>query len=70
MVGKRVEEAKVAVRNIRRDTLNDLRDMLEEKMISENQFYISQEDLQTLTDKYSENVDEVGKKKEIEIMEV
>lgn len=70
LVGKRVEEAKVAIRNIRRDTLNDLRDMLEEKMISENQFYISQEDLQTLTDKYSENIDEAGKKKDIEIMEV
>ena len=70
LVGKRVEEAKVAVRNIRRDTLNDLREMLEEKMISENQFYLSQDDLQTLTDKYSGDVDEVGKKKEIEIMEV
>jgi ribosome recycling factor len=70
LVGKRIEEAKVATRNIRRDTLNDLRDMLEEKTISENQFYISQDDLQTLTDKYSENIDEVGKKKEIEIMEV
>jgi ribosome recycling factor len=70
LVGKRIEEAKVAIRNIRRDTLNDLREMLEEKMISENQFYISQDDLQALTDKYSENVDEVGKKKEIEIMEV
>jgi len=70
LVGKRIEEAKVAIRNIRRDTLNDLRDMLEEKMISENQFYISQDDLQTLTDKYSENIDVVGKKKEIEIMEV
>lgn len=70
LVGKRVEEAKVAIRNIRRDTLNDLRDMLEEKMISENQFYISQDDLQSATDKYSEEIDKVGKKKEEEIMEV
>jgi ribosome recycling factor len=44
--------------------------MKEEKMISENQFFISQDDLQTLTDKYTEEVDEVGKKKEEEIMEV
>jgi ribosome recycling factor len=70
LVGKRIEEAKVAVRNVRRDTLNDLREMKEEKMISENQFFISQEDLQTLTDKYSEEIDEVGKRKEDEIMEV
>jgi ribosome recycling factor len=70
LVGKRVEEAKVAVRNVRRDTLNDLREMKEEKMISENQFYISQEDLQELTDKYTEKIDELGKQKEAEIMEV
>ena len=44
LVGKRVEEAKVAVRNVRRDVLNDLREMKDEKMISENQFYLSQDD--------------------------
>jgi ribosome recycling factor len=70
LIGKRVEEAKVAIRNIRRDTLNDLREMKEEKMISENQFYISQDDLQTVTDKYTEEIDAVGKNKEEEIMEV
>ncbi|HCB50543.1 MAG: ribosome recycling factor [Anaerolineae bacterium SG8_19] len=70
LVGKRVEEAKVAVRNVRRDTLNDLREMKEEKMISENQFFISQEDLQELTDKYTEQIDELGTNKEAEIMEV
>ena len=69
LVGKRVEEAKVAVRNVRRDVLNDLREMKEEKMISENQFYISQDDLQELTDAYTERIDELGKKKEDEIME-
>jgi ribosome recycling factor len=69
LVGKRVEEAKVAVRNVRRDALNDLREMLEEKMISENQLYISQDDLQELTDAYTERVDELGQKKEAEIME-
>jgi len=70
LVGKRVEEAKVAVRNVRRDVLNDLREMKEEKMISENQFYLSQDDLQELTDKYTEKVDELGTQKEAEIMEV
>lgn len=70
LVGKRVEEGKVAVRNIRRDTLNDLREMKEEKMISENQFYISQDDLQELTDKYTEDIEKLGQQKEAEIMEV
>ena len=70
LVGKRLEEAKVAVRNIRRDTLNDMREYKEEKIISENQFFISQDDLQELTDKYIEQVDELGRQKEAEIMEV
>ncbi len=70
LVSKRVEEAKVSVRNVRRDTLNDLREMKDEKMISENQFYISQDDLQELTDKYTEQIDELGQLKEAEIMEV
>lgn len=70
LVGKRIEEGKVSVRNIRRDTLNDLREMKDEKMISENQFYISQDDLQELTDKYTEEIEKLGQKKEAEIMEV
>ncbi len=70
LVAKRVEEAKVAVRNVRRDALNDLRDFNKEKMISEDEFYTGQDDLQELTDKYVEQIDEVGKHKELEIMEV
>ncbi len=70
LVGKRVEEAKVAVRNVRRDALNDLRDFNKEKMISEDEFYNGQDDLQELTDKYVEMIDAIGEKKEAEIMEV
>ncbi len=70
LVGRRLEEAKVAVRNVRRDTLNDLREYKDEKIISENQFFISQDDLQELTDKYIEQVEELGLRKVAEIMEV
>jgi len=70
LAAKRVEEAKVAVRNVRRDTLNDLRDFNKEKLISEDEFYVAQDDLQELTDKFVEQIDEVGKLKEEEIMEV
>lgn len=69
-VGKRVEEAKVAVRNIRRDTLNDLREFEREKLIAEDAFYEGQEDLQKLTDKYIGEIEELGRQKEAEIMEV
>lgn len=70
LIGRRVEEAKIAVRNVRRDALNDLRDFKNEKMIAEDDFYRGQDDLQDLTDKYVKQIDEVGEKKEAEIMEV
>lgn len=69
-VSRREEEAKVAIRNIRRDALNDLREFENEKLIAEDQFYSGQDDLQKLTDKYIEEVEELGRQKEAEIMEV
>lgn len=69
-VGRRVEEAKVAVRNIRRDALNDLREFKNENVIGEDAFYTGQDDLQELTDRYIKQIDEAGAEKEREIMEV
>ena len=69
-VGRRVEEARVAVRNVRRDTLNDLREFERERLVSEDEFYQGQEDLQTLTNRYIEEIDAQGRRKEAEIMEV
>lgn len=70
IVGRRVEEARVAIRNCRRDGLQDLREMEKEKLISEDEHYRAREDMQKLTDKYVERVDEVGQAKEAEIKEV
>ncbi|MCP4359573.1 MAG: ribosome recycling factor [Chloroflexi bacterium] len=70
LVGKRVEDAKVAVRNVRRDALNDLREFKNESLIPEDDFFRGQDDLQELTDKYVKKIDEMGKQKEAEIMEV
>ena len=70
LVGKRIEEAKVAVRNVRRDGLNDLRDFKNESIITEDEFFRAQDDLQELTDKFVKEIDELGKQKEAEIMEV
>ncbi len=70
LVHHRLEEAKVAVRNIRRDAHNDLRDFEKEKLISEDDLERGEEDLQKLTDKYVEEVSTHGKAKESEIMEV
>jgi len=70
VVGRRVEEARVAIRNCRRDALRDLREMEKEKLISEDEHYRAREDMQKLTDKHVEQVDEVGQAKEREIKEV
>lgn len=70
VVSRRTEEAKVALRNVRRDTLENLREYEDEKMISEDEFFTGKEDLQKLTDHYDEEIDTVGERKEQEIMEV
>jgi ribosome recycling factor len=58
------------VRNCRRDGLNDLKEMEKEKIITEDDFFTGKDDLQELTDKYIGTVDEIGKAKEKEIMEL
>ncbi|MER3544370.1 MAG: ribosome recycling factor [Chloroflexota bacterium] len=70
LVHRKVEEAKVAVRNCRRDTLEDLRNFKEEGLISEDEFFRGRDDLQELTDRYIEKVEAVGKRKEDEIRQV
>lgn len=70
LASSRVEDGKVAVRNVRRDILNDIRELEREKMITEDDLHRGQDDLQELTDKYVNQIDEIGKKKEAEIMEV
>lgn len=70
VVHKRVEEARVSVRNIRRDALKDMRDFEKEGLVSEDDLERGEEDLQKLTDKYIEQVNAVGARKEAEIREV
>jgi ribosome recycling factor len=70
LVGRRVEEARVAVRNVRRDVLEDIRSFEKEKLISEDEMYRGKDRLQELTDEYIERVGEIGEHKEQEIMEV
>lgn len=66
----RLEEARVAVRNIRRDLHNDMRDFEKEKLISEDELERGENELQKLTDRYVEEVNKHGQAKEKEIMEV
>jgi len=57
------------VRNIRRDILSDVKDLLAEKMITEDDQHRAYDDVQKLTDKYIAAMDELLKDKETEIME-
>ncbi|MBN1876169.1 MAG: ribosome recycling factor [Anaerolineae bacterium] len=70
LVKRRVEEGKVALRNIRRDTLEELREYEGEKLISEDDLKRGQEELQKVIDHFSEKIDELGTRKEQDIMEV
>jgi ribosome recycling factor len=70
LVSKRVEEARVAVRNLRRDALQDLKDFEKEKLISEDDFFHGKDEVQKLTDEFVKEIDEIGKRKEAELMEI
>jgi ribosome recycling factor len=70
VVSRRVEEARVSVRNLRRDALQDLKEFEKEKMISEDEFYRGKDEVQALTDELIEGIDEIGKRKEEEVMEI
>jgi ribosome recycling factor len=70
VVSSRVEEARIAIRNIRRDVIKDLREFEHEKLISEDDMENGEEQMQKLTDRMIELVDSVGERKHHEIMEV
>lgn len=69
IVNNRLEEARVSIRNIRRDSLKELRDYEKEKLISEDEMRKGEEDLQELTNNMIDQIAVIGKRKEEEIME-
>ncbi len=70
VVHTRLEESRVAVRNIRRDLHNDMRDFEKEKLISEDDLKRGEEELQKVTDHSIEEINKHGQRKEEEILEV
>lgn len=64
------EKARVSIRNIRRDANNDLKELLKEKEISEDDERRAQEVIQKITDKYTEEVDKILAQRETDIMTV
>jgi ribosome recycling factor len=67
---RKLDEHKVAIRNVRRDAHDKMRDREKKKEISEDELKRSEDRLKKLTDRYTDEMDKVGKTKELEILEV
>ena len=70
VVKHEAENARVAVRNVRRDAIAQLKDLLKEKKISEDEERRAQDDIQKLTDRYVAEIDKVLQVKEADLMAV
>jgi len=70
VVQRRVEEGKVSLRNLRRDAIADLREFQKEKMITEDEFHHGRDQVQELVNKFADKMNELGQRKEQEILEV
>lgn len=70
VVRNEAEGGRIAVRNIRRDAMHDVKELLKEKMIGEDEEHRAESEIQTITDKYIAAIDEVLAVKEAELMEI
>ncbi len=70
VVRQEAEGGRIAVRNIRRDAISDVKDLMKEKMIGEDDEHRAEDDIQTITDKYVGEIDQVLAEKEAELLEI
>ena len=70
VVRHEAEGGRIAVRNIRRDAMHDVKELLKEKMIGEDEERRAETEIQAITDKYVAEIDEVLAVKEAELMEI
>ncbi len=70
VVRQEAEGGRIAIRNIRRDALHDIKELLKEKMIGEDEERRGEGEIQGITDKYIAEIDKVLAEKEAELMEV
>ena len=70
LVRHEAEGGRIAIRNIRRDALSDIKDLLKEKMIGEDEEHRAHDEVQLITDKHIALIDEVLATKESELMEI
>ncbi len=70
LVRHEAENARVAVRNVRRDAITHLKDLLKQKTIAEDEERRAQDDMQKLTDRYVSEIDKLLQQKEADLMAV
>ncbi len=70
VVRNEAEGGRIAIRNIRRDALHDVKELLKEKMIGEDDERRAEGDIQVITDKHVADVDKILADKESELMEI
>lgn len=70
VVHRKAEEARVAVRNVRRDVMGDIKDLLKEKLISQDDEKRAEVEIQKLTDKHIADIEQALQTKEKEVMQV
>ena len=70
LLKRKVEEGKVSIRNVRRDSMEALRKLEKDKAVSQDANRRAQEQLQKTTDSHIRNLEQVGAAKEAEIMQV
>jgi len=70
VVRHEAEGGRIAVRNIRRDAISDIKDLLEEKMIGKDDEHRAEDEIQAITDKYIADIDQILAAKESELMEI
>ena len=70
VVRNEAEGGRIAIRNIRRDAIHDIKELLKEKMIGEDDERRAEDEIQTITDKYIAEIDQTLAEKESELMEV
>ena len=70
LVRHEAEGGRIAVRNIRRDAISDIKDLLKEKMIGEDDEHRAEDEIQTITDRHVAEIDKILAQKESELMEI
>ena len=70
IVHQQTEDAKVSIRNVRRDAITNIKELMNEKMISENDERRGEHQIDELTKKFTDEAEKIGKAKEAEVLEV